>query len=264
MPPCSKCPALVAGRCLAYEVALQTLGRPLPPPVGACAIQIVEGYVSLVTEGMRVLEVGCGSWDRIKTHCHHVGAEYEGIDVLGYYFGKPTVATRLENLADLSFPDMHFDLVTGNQVMEHWAENGCTLEWGLYQCFRVCKENGRVLMNVPIHFHGTRPFILGQVDVLCTLFARFSDDVAFHKWGVPSDPLPAFFPHPGYWPLRDKPAYVLDIQARRNRPLPSPCSNRGASSGRLAQVLNYPVTYNVYRVLRKIGCFPKSGPAGQA
>lgn len=259
MPKCLECRMLLENQCSAYTKARETLGRELsPPPLGACMIPIVEDYLQLIKKGMRVLDIGCGSWELIKVHCDNVGANYEGIDTQNDYFGKKTTATQIENLAELSFPNEHFDLVIGNQTMEHWAENGCSLEWGIFQCFRVCKQHGRVLMNVPIHFHGTRTFMLGELENLQSLFALFSGQVSFHKWGYPSNPIPALFPYPGYSVLRDKPAYILDIQAVKDLPLPSGYDNRGASSGRLAQLLNYPVSYNLYRVLRKAGLFPQT------
>jgi len=218
-------------------------------------IPIVEDYLFFIREGMRILDVGCGSWDMIKGYCKKIGAHYEGIDTEIHYFGKKTVATHIENLAELSFPNEYFELVIGNQTMEHWGENGCTLRWGLYQCFRVCKQNGQVLMNVPIHFHGTREFMLGELEALSRLFIPFSGQISFHKWGSPRDVIGALFPFPGYWLLRDRPAYILDIQAVKDRPLPSGYTNSDARSGRLAQLLNYPLSYNVYRVLRKAGIF---------
>jgi SAM-dependent methyltransferase len=260
MPGCSNCREFVQGHCRAYGKAKAMLGRSLPPPpLGACMIPIVEDYLGFINKGLRVLDIGCGSWDLIKNHCLTLEAGYEGIDVLTDYFGKKTVATRIENLAELSFPDEHFDLVIGNQTMEHWAEHGCSLHWGLYQCFRVCRPHGSILMNVPIHFHGTRPFMLGELGKLKRLFVPFSTQVTFHAWGSPSAPCPPVFPYPGYGVLRKKPAYILDIQAIKDRPLPAGYSNRGATCGRLAQLLNYPLSYNFYRVLRKTGFFSSSG-----
>ncbi|NJR59165.1 MAG: class I SAM-dependent methyltransferase [Cyanobacteria bacterium CRU_2_1] len=157
----------------------------------------------------------------------------------------------MENLANLSFPDESFDIVIGTQSMEHWAEFSCTLQWGLYQCFRACKPGGYVLMNVPIHFHGTRPFMLGELQTLQRLFAPFSDQVTFHKWGYPSDPLTKLFPYPGYSRLHDKPAYILDIHAIKDRPLPNGYTNLGAASGRLAKLLNSHPSYITYRAFDK-------------
>jgi len=216
-------------------------------------IPIVENYLAFIKPGMRVLEIGCGSWDLVRNYTQDIGAHYEGIDTQTEYFGRKTVATRIQNLACLSFPNEHFDVVIGSQTMEHWAEHGCSLRWGLHQCFRVCKPNGLVLMNVPIHYHGTHQFMLGRLKVLDSLFALFSDTVSFERWGRPARPLPPLYPYPGYWGLRHKPAYVLDIKATKDRPLPSGAHNRLAPSGRLAQVINYPFSYNVYRVACKTG-----------
>jgi SAM-dependent methyltransferase len=252
---------LAENQCSAHAKASEFLERKIdwPPPLEACLVPIVEDYLRLITKGMRILEIGCGSWNLIKDHCESVGAEYEGIDTQLSCYGRKTVATRLENLANLSFPDEYFDLVIGNQTMEHWAENGCSLRWGLFQCFRVCKQYGRVLMNVPIHFHGTRIFMLGELDELQSLFAPFSRQVSFHKWAYVSDPIPPLFPYPGYWVLRDKPAYVLDIQAVKDLPLPSGYDNRSARSGQLARLVDRPVSFNVYRVLRKAGIINNKG-----
>ena len=242
------------GRCTAHEKALAILHRNLPPPpLGACMIPIVQNYLDAILCGTSVLEVGCGSWELVKKHCESVGANYEAIDTITEYFGRKTIATRIENLAHLSFQDDQFDVVMGTQSMEHWAEYGCSLRWGLYQCFRVCKPGGQVFMNVPVHFHGTKTFMMGDIDRIESLFGEFSDQVRLESWGRQSKPLAEYYPYPGFAPLVDKPAYVLDIRATKDRPLRKDrYSNRGAATGRLAEILNYPLTYNFYRVLRKL------------
>ena len=240
--------------CTAYGIAQQTLGRSIPgPPLGACMMPIVEEYKELIRPHMNVLEIGCGTWEAIRARCMEAQAHYEGIDTLAEYFGKKTIATRFENLADLSFPDETFDLVIGNQTMEHWGEHGCRLGWGLYQCFRTCRTGGSVLLNVPIHYHGTKPFVLGYISKLRELLARFSGSFSLTEWGRPSDPLPALYPFPGYWRLRGRPAYILDIRAVKARAVTDGWSNRGALKGRLAQIVNDPLSYNIYRMLRKTG-----------
>jgi SAM-dependent methyltransferase len=257
MPGCAECRCLSDGGCSAFAEAQAVLQRELPPPpLGACMLPIVEDYLSLIGPGMRVLEVGCGAWRRVRDHCEAVGARYEGINPEADYLGVATAATRLENLAALSDPAETYDVVLGTQTMEHWGENGCTLRWGLYQCFRVCKPGGRVLLNVPIHYHGTREFVLGDLDGLRRLFEPFSTRVTFTPWGRPPDPLPPLYPYPGYWTLRGRPAYVMDIQAVKDRPLPSGYHNRGAVRGRVAEVLRYPFGYNVYRCLRRARLLP--------
>jgi SAM-dependent methyltransferase len=254
MPACSECRMLVDDECASFKVAEKTLGRIMPPPpIGGCAIPIVEDYLPMIKPGMRVLEVGCGAWGMIREHCEKVGAHFDGIDPFKEYFGKESVATRFENLAELSFPDEYFDIVIGNQTMEHWAEHGCTLEWGLYQCFRVCKPGGLVLMNVPIHYHGTEFFLLGKLDKIKDLFRPFSSHVEFHTWGFSSDPIPQYFPYPGYGKLKDKAAYNLDIHAVKTNILPTNFTNRGAAKGWVSRLKNNPPSYVFYRLLRRIG-----------
>jgi hypothetical protein len=250
---------LVNEQCLAYLKAEETLGRKMPPPpLGGCEIPIVEDYLQFIKPGMHVLEIGCGAWGFIKSHCEKVGAHYEGIDTETEYFGKKSVATRFENLADLSFSDEYFDIVIGNQTMEHWEEHGCRLSWGLYQCFRVCKPSGMVLMNVPIYFHGTEIFLMGKLDKIKELFVPFSQEISCYTWGKPSSPFTDYIAHPSYWKLHDKPAYILDIHANKDKPLPVGYNNKWATNGLIARLRNNPPSYIIYRLLCALGIMPKS------
>jgi len=214
-------------------------------------IPIVEDYMALIRPGMRVLEVGSGDWPWIRDRCREVGAHYEGIDVAPH----SSVATRIANLSDLSFEDETFDLVFATQSMEHWSEYGCSLRRGLHQCFRVTKPLGTIHLNVPIHFHGTSEFMLGRLGKITELMYAFSNTVDLEAWGRPSAPIPRCHPYPGYWRLVRRPAYVLDICARRDKPLGSMPHN-WALRGRAAQLTRYPISFNLYRGLRKAGAMP--------
>lgn len=104
MVACVNCSMLSDNFCTAHKIALKELGRQLPPPpLGACMIPIVEEYLNLIQPSMEILDIGCGSWNRIKTYCNQIGAHYEGIDTQSESRGEPTVATRIENLSELSF-----------------------------------------------------------------------------------------------------------------------------------------------------------------
>ncbi len=254
MPDCRLCHELDGEICRAHAEAKATLKRPIPPPpIGACMMPIVRSYLKLIEPKHQVLEIGCGTWSPIKDQSERVGAGYEAIDVQEQYYGENVVATRIENLAALSYENDRFDIVVGNQTMEHWAEHGCTMEWGLYQCFRVLKPGGTLLLNVPIYFHGTKDFLHGRLDRLKALFSRFSGDCVFESWGQDPAPLPRFYAHPRFWALENRSAYILDIRARKDKALPRNVSNRLGLQGKLGQLFHYSLEYNVYRLLKKSG-----------
>jgi SAM-dependent methyltransferase len=216
-------------------------------------VPIAESYCELIKPGMRVLEIGCGSWSRIKDRCDEVGAHYDGVDVIDEYYGKKTVATRLENVAALSFDDDSFDLVIGNQTLEHWAEYGCRTDWGLQQCFRVMKPGGSLLMNVPMYFHGVTPFLMGKTDEIRAMIAPFSSTAELIHWGAETAPLKPHFSHPKYAPLKDKVAHILDIRATKDKPFKATWTNQSAANGFLARLLNNPPSYVLYQGLARIG-----------
>lgn len=254
MSSCQACRMLENNQCLAFKKNQEDFNRPIsPPPIGGCVRPIVENYLSLIKPNMKVLEIGCGSWSPIFEHCKKVGAQYEAIDFCEEYFGVPVVATRIENLAALSFKDNEFDLVVGNQSMEHWAENGCTNAWGLYQCFRVCKMGGVVALNVPIHFHGTKLFLHGRLNKIKKLFLRHSAVVKFETWGMPSAPILPVVYYPDFFPLRNSPGFHLDIQARKDQATKAPClQNYFGLNGKLAQIFHYSLSFNLYRLVKKL------------
>ena len=251
MPRCKDCSFFQADACTAHSRAAKEYGRPIPPPpIGACTLAIVDSYRPLIKRGMRVLEIGCGTWTLLKSICDEAGAEYQSIDSQNEYFGKPSIATRIENLQQLSFEDDAFDLVIGNQTIEHWAEFDCDTQFGLFQCFRVCRQNGMVIMNAPIHFHGSRPFLLGDFDAIRALFSRYSDSVVIEAWGEDSDPIPKFYTYRKYGALKGKHAFIIDIRAVKSKPVGQP-PMVVAMPMKLRRWLNYPASYLAYRALVK-------------
>jgi SAM-dependent methyltransferase len=188
--------------------------------IRACVAAIGNEYSSLIKRDNHILEIGCGTWSPIWEHCRRVGAMWEGIDISPTYYGKPTIATRIESVEELSFPDATFDIVIGNQTMEHWNEFGCRPELGLWQCFRVCKPGGMVWMNVPIHFHGSRIFVEADIPGIETLFRPFAIDIRLFKWGRDRSPMAPVDLLPGYAYRGERTTYVLDIRATRVASLP--------------------------------------------
>jgi SAM-dependent methyltransferase len=201
---------------------------------------------------MSVLEIGCGTWSLLKTICIQAGALYEGIDTQAEYYGKPTIATKIENLQDLSFLDETFDLVIGSQTIEHWAEFGCDTAFGLYQCFRVCKVGGTVIMNAPVHFHGSRPFLMGDFDAIRNLFQTYSNAITIEPWGLESDPIPKFYTYKKYLALSGKHAYIIDIRAVKSSAMVK-IPAIILMPLKLRRWINYPFSFLIYRAKLKLG-----------
>ena len=220
MPDCQNCTHLRIDKCLAFPPEW-----PQTPvnALRACVVGITQEYCSLITRHSRVLEVGCGAWSPVRQHCINVGAKWEGIEISGDCCGLPSIATRIESVEALSFPDGSFDIVIGNQTLEHWYEYGCRMQVGLWQCFRVCTVGGWVLMNVPIHFHGARMFVSGDLPSIEALFTPYSNRVSMSAWRRNPGPLRTVQLLPGSGAPS---AYNLDIRAQRTTevipPRPSP------------------------------------------
>lgn len=262
MPDCKSCSWLEERSCKAHKFAQQQYSRPLPPPpLGACVYAINEEYIREITPKSKVLEIGCGSWSNIKIACEKIGAIYEGIDTIEEYYGKKTVATKIENLAELSFKDEAFDFVIGNQTIEHWGEHACPTDWGLYQIFRVLKVGGKVMLNAPIHFHGTSPFLLGRFSKIKSLFGEFTPEVVIKKWGENPEPLAPFQLYKNYWPLRGKQAFIIDIQARKTSPTKEKSKPFLTADNKFFRSFHYPFSFNCYRLLTKLHIMKKDNAA---
>jgi SAM-dependent methyltransferase len=220
--------------------------------VRACVVAISDEYCQLIQPGMRVLEIGCGTWSPIQRRCAELGVAWEGIDASDTYFGERTIATRIESVENLSFEDESFDLVIGNQTLEHWNEFGCRPEAGLWQCFRACRVGGRVLMNVPIHFHGSRIFVEGDMAAIEGLFRPFSSEVKMEPWRRQSAPLPpvnliAGYAHPG-----EPVSYTLDVRATRKAGLPPKPDGYSIHSRAWREICDHRWSYLLWKAMNRL------------
>jgi SAM-dependent methyltransferase len=222
--------------------------------IRACVVAITHKYNDLITSGSHVLEIGCGTWSPIKEHCEQIGAIWEGIDVSDTYYGKPTIATRIESVEFLSFPNETFDFVIGNQSLEHWQEFGTRLELGLWQCFRVCKTGGLVLMNVPIHFHGAPLFVKGDLQEITNLFRPFADKVHLEAWRRDSYPLKPVYLIPTRF-TNGQSSYVLDIQAVRSVKQPHRPNPYKIRTRLIREIIDHRLNYTIYRVVLRFKNF---------
>lgn len=89
----------------------------------------------------RLLDIGCGDNSLVKTYYKN-GI---GIDVINYY-GK--VDITVESSADIPMENNSFDTVTIVAALNHIPNYQATLT----ESFRLLKQNGRIIITMPICF----------------------------------------------------------------------------------------------------------------
>ena len=253
MSNCIECSWLDGQRCSAFPDDWPDV--PINH-VRACTVAINRKYCEQIRPGHRILEIGVGHWSPVREHCLESDAQWDGIDVEKSYLGKPTIATRIESVERLSFDDDVFDFVISTQALEHWSENGTRVELGLWECFRVCKPAGWVLMNVPIHVHGSRGFVAGDVAAIRRMFEPYSSLVRMETWRKKSQPLPDVHLIPSRF-TRGEPAHNLDIYAQARDHLPPRPRPYRIRNRLFRDFVDHRPGYFAYLVLRRIGRFAR-------
>jgi SAM-dependent methyltransferase len=248
MPDCRNC-SYFDGKC---TVNSRLFPGSKIPRLRWCVWAIMHEYCQLISSGKRVLEIGCGGNTLIRDRCTAVGAQWEAVDTQEYYMNAPTIATRIESVENLSFPDEYFDFIIGTQTLEHWSESGCKPELGLWQCFRTCKIGGSVLMNVPIHFHGSRIFVEGKLDAIKNLFVLFTEDVVAELWARDSSPMPPLQDIPLRFQKFEQPSvFQMDIRAKRTGELPARPRGYLFSSRIVREIMDHRFSYLFWKGWRK-------------
>jgi ubiquinone/menaquinone biosynthesis C-methylase UbiE len=114
--------------------------------------RILEAFLdqicaNLDAEGLRILDVGCGTGANLEMLQHFGTAK--GVDVsseaLSFCRGRGLENVRQGEAERLPFADNSFDLVTALDVLEHLDDDSA----GLSEFSRVLRPGGYVLMFVP-------------------------------------------------------------------------------------------------------------------
>lgn len=146
----------------------------------------------------KVLEVGYGVWKtprreiRKKPNCQWFGIDprWKTVPEIGEY--KSTVGK-------MPFEDNFFDYVFAFDTMEHWMEYGEHPTNGLREINRVLKPGGIILITVPIHLHGGREFIIGDIQMILSYFMpNLWTNLQYEEWRKDYDPLPPILNYEKY------------------------------------------------------------------
>jgi len=137
-----------------------------------------------------VLEVGGGHWPyprrtlRAIPECKYFGIDPKWANCarIGGYKGTAS---------HIPFEDNFFDMILAFETMEHWAEYKESPEMGLKEIHRVLKPNGGICITVPIHLHGAKEFIMGDLITIKSYFSTgLWKDVRYEEWRKDYEPLP--------------------------------------------------------------------------
>ena len=117
-----------------------------------------------------VLEVGCGTKSKggqIKKIVENNNCRWTGIDIK-----ETDLATHVASVEKMPFEDKSFDWVIGSQTLEHWKKT----KKALREIKRVLRDDGTVSLTAPVHLHGTKNFVSGNLDNI----EKFFSETGFH------------------------------------------------------------------------------------
>ena len=124
-----------------------------------------------------VLEIGCGTSEKggsIKRIVQGNGCRWTGIDI------KATdLATHVCSVEKMPFGDNSFDWVIGSQTIEHWKRPVKALK----ETRRVLRPGGKVSLTAPVHLHGSKNFVRGDLAAVARMFERCGFKIEeFQTW----------------------------------------------------------------------------------
>jgi SAM-dependent methyltransferase len=119
----------------------------------------------------KVLEVGHGKVFFLRKRVKRKKSFWYGLEPR-WAGGEPQNKMFDGTVSKMPFDNTFFDCVVCSQSIEHWHEFGDTIESGLKEIYRVLKPSGLLFIDVPIHSHGSRIFIIGNMNEIKNIFDK--------------------------------------------------------------------------------------------
>ena len=206
-------------------------GKRVGTPIRRCSHAIVKKHLDKF-KNSHVLEIGCGPLSEVDLNfCRENNIVYLGIDperlpiptllpslkllngviyVLFNYYMKYKSCYKRNNfqsyikdtISSKYLANESFDLIYANNSIEHWHEEIQDVDQSLElyrkdisRCYSLLKPGGQLLVNAPIHVHGNKIFMHGEVDIIEQFF-DWNDwgSVVFEHWREQYDDLMPYAP----------------------------------------------------------------------
>ena len=186
-------------RCPKFDAHRAECGVPFGSPLRKCVVAATEAHLR-DTRGQQVLEIGYARRSYPKYIIEMSGGTWTGVEPLVDRAVVPKLgAGGYGHAGSIPFPPATFDVVCGNQSLEHWSEplpNGDappSYADCLAEIWRVLKPGGRLYLDAPIHLHGHEMFVAGDVPRILALFdAALWTNVVAERWRYVHEPLPRY------------------------------------------------------------------------
>ena len=157
MPECLQCKMFVPSenKCARNERS----------PLRNCVCEITHQRIHLFKKNSKLLEIGCGDVDLLKTLAGSRGVNWFGLDP-----NPGSIATHIGSVKKIPFSDSYFDIVYSSQSIEHWYQSVTTFDEGLREIHRVLRLGGMFIIDFPVYLHGHHIFMLGNEKSINKLF----------------------------------------------------------------------------------------------
>jgi SAM-dependent methyltransferase len=193
--------------CPKFDAQASRCSIPYGSPIRKCITASTEFFLRDL-RGKDMLEVGCGESSVGKLLAEMSGGRWIGLDPRAGKGSRASLRAVGGVVQKLPFRDCSFDVIYGNQTIEHWGEfagsRGVprvkTYNEILGEIWRVLKPGGWAYFDAPIHLHGVREFVIGDLAAIRSMFAAQAwKDLSLVSWRRRHEPLPPYFV-----PVKDK------------------------------------------------------------
>jgi len=189
-------------------------------------------------KGLRILEIGCGESSFARSVIEELGGTWIGLDQRAGKGSAASVRSIAARIPEIPFLDSSLDGIFGIQTIEHWEDiftpGDLTYAQALDDIWRALKPGGWAYFDAPIHLHGAKPFIRGDLKAIHAIFEESKwSNVKLTGWRRQTAPLkPHFAPteESDRWlevlgagreqevsELKAKPAWIIGVWAEKRQ-----------------------------------------------